>query len=695
MSGRWSLGIDVGGTFTDLVASGPEGELLSAKTPSTRDQSDGVIDAIDRVAKQCGLTANEFLANVKIIVHGTTVATNALLEMYGARVGLVTTAGFRDEIEFRRSYKESTFNPRLEAPPAICRRRHRIGVPERVNPQGAVVTPLDEEAVRSALEFFKTENIDAVAVCFLFSFVNPSHERRVAEIAAEILPNAFVSLSCDVLPEIREFERVSTTVVNAFVGPAIASYMSHLERRLHSGGFTGELLIMQSNGGVLGVEETGRTAVNTLLSGPAGGVTAAAFVGEKAGYEDLITVDMGGTSYDISVIEKLRPSVTTANWIGRYRIAKPVLDIHTVGAGGGSIAWIDSGGALRVGPESAGAVPGPACYRRGGVRPTVTDADLVLGFLNPENFLGGEMSLSMDDARRAIEQHIARPLGMDVMEAALAINVIVNHNMAQATHFITTKRGRDPAAFALVAVGGAGGIHAGHQAELLGMRTIIVPTLAPVFCALGDVVAPLQVNEARTFFSRLDDLDLTVLNSVYAELETRARRRLSGDSLSGKLEVRRFLDLRYVGEVHEVTVPLKTRTMRVTSLNVDAASQSFHEIHERLYAHADLKQPIEIQTVRIELIGVREPPKWSADNFAGEDAGKARGSDRDAYFSSEPTRMAVYDAGRLRPGHFIHGPAIIEQWGTSIIVRSGQEALIDAYGNCVIEVGRIGQTGIV
>lgn len=688
MPKSWRLGIDVGGTFTDLVASGSDGAVLSAKTPSTTDQSDGVMEAIAEVAGQRGMPLEAFLADVDLIVHGTTVATNSLLEMRGAKVGLITTEGFRDELEFRRSFKESTFNPRLKPPPAICPRRHRIGIPERVDASGAVLTPLDEGAVRTALQFFAAEGIEALAICFLFSFLNPAHERRVAELAAEELPGALVSMSSEVLPEIREFERVSTTVVNAFVGPAIASYLTHLEQKLRARGFAGELLIMQSNGGVLGVAETARSAVNTLLSGPAGGVTAAAFVGERAGYEDLITVDMGGTSYDISVIESLRPQVTTGNWIGRYRIAKPVLDIHTVGAGGGSVAWIDNGGALRVGPESAGAIPGPACYGRGGNRPTVTDADLILGFLNPDYFLGGKMSLSIDRARQAVLDQVARPLGIGLIEAALAINEIVNHNMAQATHFVTTKRGHDPGAFALVAVGGAGAIHAGHQAQLLGIETIIVPALAPVFCALGDVVAPLQVNEARTLIARLDSVDLTALNELFADLERRARARLSDQKSLGRLEVRRFLDLRYVGEVHEVTVPLKTRTLRVTALNMDALAQGFHEIHEKLFAHSDPQQAIEIQTVRIELVGAREPPTWAAAEFTGEDASAARSGVRDVYFDVHPTVVPVYDAARLRAGNFIPGPAILEQWGTNVIVRPSQEALIDVFGNCVIEAGR-------
>lgn len=362
---QWVFGIDVGGTFTDLVVIDGEGKMTSTKTPSTPDQSDGVMNGIQKVADLLGRDIKEILANSPLVVHGTTVATNALLEYNGAKVGLLTTEGFRDEIEFRRAYKESVFSPRLQAPFQIVPRRYRVGIPERLDHTGSVIKELDERAVREAVRGFVQEGIEAIAVCFLFSFMNPAHESRVREIIQEEAPGMFVSLSYEVLPQIREFERVSTTIVNAFIGPSMQSYLEHLDERLRADGFTGELFVMQSNGGVQNVMQSAKFAAGSLLSGPAGGVTAASFIGEKSGYENVITVDMGGTSYDVSVIEKLNPAITTESWISRYRVALPMMDIHTIGSGGGSIAWIDNGGALQVGPKSAGSNPGPACYDRG------------------------------------------------------------------------------------------------------------------------------------------------------------------------------------------------------------------------------------------------------------------------------------------------------------------------------------------
>lgn len=687
---KWSLGIDVGGTFTDIVLTDGQGGLYTTKTPSTKDQSDGVLNGIGKIAEQVGETAESLLSACGIVVHGTTVATNALLEYRGAKVGLLTTEGFRDELEFRRSYKESTFNPRLKAPHAICPRRMRVGIPERVSKDGEVLTPLDEGAVRDAVTFLRDEGVEAIAVCYLFSFISPEHERRTAEIIREIAPEIYVTLSCDVLPEIREYERVSTTVVNGYVGPLIQSYVSHLEAKLRDKKFAGELFIMQSNGGMLTAQETGKQAVGTLLSGPAGGVTATGWVGELAGYNDLMIVDMGGTSYDISVIRDLTPAMTTESWLARYRIALPMLDIHTVGAGGGSIAWIDDGGALRVGPESAGSNPGPACYGRGGTRPTTTDVNLILGLLNPDFFLGGEMKLDLEASREAVRVHVADPLGISVDEAAQAISEIVNNNMANASHLVTTRRGLDPRDFALVAAGGAGALHAGRQAELLGMSSVIVPATGPVFCALGDTVAHLKVSDARTYFTPMKGIDLADLNARFDEMEKAARARLSSQNVTDNYELRRSLDLRYDGEVHEVTVPLKTRTRRVTALNIEATLRSFHDLHETLFAHKDTDHPVELLTIRVDVLGLREPPRLKGAEFGDEDASAAVKNTRPITFADGTHEATVYDGAKLKAGHFLSGPAAIESWGTTIIVCPGQEALIDAYGNCIIENGQAG-----
>ncbi|ARD48861.1 hydantoinase/oxoprolinase family protein [Sporosarcina sp. P33] len=683
---QWVFGIDVGGTFTDVVVTGRDGKMISTKTPSTPDQSDGVMNGIVKVSELLGLDVREVLAGSPLIVHGTTVATNALLEYKGTKTGLLTTEGFRDEIEFRRAYKESVFSPRLEAPFQIVPRRYRIGIPERLDQTGQVLKKLDEHKVREAVRGFVREGIEAIAVCFLFSFLNPAHEIRVREIIQEEAPDMFVSLSCEVLPQIREFERVSTTIVNAFIGPAMQSYLEHLDERLRADGFAGELFVMQSNGGVQNVVQSARFAAGTLLSGPAGGVTAASLIGGKSGYENVITVDMGGTSYDVSVVEKLNPSITTESWISRYRVALPMMDIHTIGAGGGSIAWIDNGGALQVGPKSAGSNPGPACYGKGGEEPTVTDVNVFLGYINPENFLGGEMKLDRSLAEKAIRTRIAEPLGISTVEAALAISQIVNSDMSNAVQFVTTQRGHDPRNFALMAVGGAGAIHAGKQAEDLGINTVIVPSLAPVFCALGDVAANLKVTELRTSFERLKDVDLQAMNAAYEAMEQTAREKLGSQSVTDQYETRRFIDMRYAGEVHEVTVPVRSRTRRITELNLEATVADFHELHERMFAHKEIGHDIEILNLRLDLAGVREPVKMKEESFRQEDPSHALTSVRELHFDIETSKTPIYDGSLLESGNLIVGPAIIEQWGNTIIVYPGHEALIDAYRNCIIEV---------
>lgn len=687
---NWVLGVDIGGTFTDLVATTPTGELVSTKTPSTPDQSEGVINGIQKIAELTNQSLEDFLSNCSLIVHGTTVATNTLLEYSGAKVGLLTTEGFRDEIEFRRAYKESVFSVRLPAPHQIVPRRYRIGIPERLDKAGNIITPLDEEAVRTSVRQLVKEDVEAIAVCFLFSFVNPTHEKRVKEIIEEEAPNVFISLSSEVLPQIREFERVSTTVVNAFTGPRLASYLNHLETKLNEQGFQGELFVMQSNGGVQNLEQTAKLAAGSLLSGPAGGVTAASFIGEKSGHKNLITVDMGGTSYDVSVIEELLPTITTENWISRYRVALPMMDIHTIGSGGGSIAWIDNGGALRVGPRSAGSYPGPACYGQGGTEPTVTDVNVVLGYINPENFLGGEITLDKKKAEVAIKTHIAEPLGLSVIEAALAISQIVNSDMSNAIQYVTSQRGYDPRNFALFAVGGAGAIHAGKQAENLGINTVIVPSLAPVFCALGDVVANLKVTELKTRFESISSVDLEGINQDFEEMELIAREKLGGQNIVDHIETRKYIDMRYEGEVHEVSVPVRSRTKRITALNLEATIKDFHELHERLFAHKDPSQDIEILNLRLDLIGVRNKVELKEEEFREENPLQAKAGERDIYFDEESRKTPIYNGSLLQPGNLVNGPAIIEQWGTTIVVYPGQEALIDTNRNCVIEVQQRG-----
>ncbi|MDB5059846.1 MAG: hyuA2 [Chloroflexi bacterium] len=685
------VGIDVGGTFTDLVCASDQAELRFAKTLTVPgQQATGVLNGLRKLAAQEELPLRTFLERCRLIVHGTTITTNAFLEQKGARTALLTTGGFRDELEFRRGYKESVFDIRLEPPFQIVPRKRRIGIVERIAATGEVLTPLDESSVTDALAQLAKADIDAVAICLLFSFTNPAHELRIKEMVQQALPGVFVTTSYDVLPQIREYERVSTTAINAYVSPPLASYLDALAREITAEGFTGNLLIMQSNGGVLPPEPSAALGVQGLLSGPAGGIIGALRVAESAGLPHVITADMGGTSYDVGIVRDLRPRITTESWINRHRVAIPMLDIHTIGAGGGSIAWVDDGGALRVGPASAGALPGPACYGRGGERPTVTDADLLLGYLNPEYFLGGELQLDRDAAVRAIETHVARPLNISLTEAAEAIFTVANNAMSNAIRFVLSRSGELPQDFALLAMGGGGGIHAGMQAEDLGIHTIVVPAAAPYLCALGDLGADLKISQVRTFLAAVGAIDLDELNRLLQEMDTQARDRL-GLALAG-VEVRSeiYLDMRYAGEVHEVTVPLLTRTRRVTALNVQAAVSRFHELHQQRFAHHNTSQPVEVLAVRLDVIGETVKPRLARHPLGPEEPDAALIGTRSVYFRRLGgfVETPVYRGSLLAPGFLIVGPAIVEYIGTTVVVNPGHEALIDQYENCVIEVQR-------
>jgi N-methylhydantoinase A len=693
----YKIGVDVGGTFTDLAVTDEDARLFIAKTLTTAgDEATGIVNGLTKVAAHYSLDLGELLRRTDVIVHGTTVATNAMLQYRGAVTGLITTEGFRDEIEIRRGIKESAFDAKLEAPFPIAPRRRRLGVPERVDHRGRVLTPLDEAAARTAIGRLRDQGVEAIAVCFLFSFLNPAHEQRVRELIAEEYPGVYVSLSSDVLPQVRDFERVSTTLVNAFVGPTLRSYLETLQARLRDQGYANDLYVMQSNGGIMTIEYSAEKSVYSLFSGPAGGIAAATYMGGLAGYKDLITVDMGGTSYDVCLIRDGRPAITSDAWFSRYRVAIPLLDIHSIGAGGGSIAWVDPGGALKVGPQSAGSRPGPACYGRGGTQPTVTDADLVLGYLDPDYFAGGELRLDRAAAERAIDQAVGAPLGMTTVDAAWAISRIVNANMANGIRVVSVQRGYDPRDFALMAFGGAGAVHAGVQAQDLGMPTIIVPKAAPVFCAFGDLIADLRVTEVRTFFAEALTVDLAQMNDLFAQMiadgEARLPASTAGSSEGAErisVELERYADMRYVGEVHEVTVPIRGRTRRITEQNLRATVKDFHDLHEQLYAHRDPHNPVELLNLRVDIIGRVPRPRAIEAAFVGEDSSGAIRARRPVYFGSERgfVDVPVYDGARLVNGNVMVGPCIIEEPGTTIVVWPGQEALLDRYQNYIIEVG--------
>lgn len=524
----YRIGVDVGGTFTDCVLRRPDGSLVLEKAPTTpQDQSDGVLDGLAQLASLEGLELSELLAQTRTIVHGTTTGDNALIQMKGAPTGLIVTEGFRDEIEFRRCFKEDIWDPAAAPPAPIARRRVRLEVAERMTAEGEVETVLDEEAVRKATVRLRNFGVTSIAVCFLHSYINAEHELRAREIILEEFPDVeMVSLSHEVLPKPPEFERTSTTLVNSFVGPPIARYLERLTARLADAGFSHELLVATSAGGVATAEAAARRAVATIGSGPTGGVIAAAGAGIAAGLGDVVSVDMGGTSYDLCLIRGGRPEVKMDwNWRHRYCIGIPMVDIPSVGAGGGSIAW-EEGGILHVGPQSAGSEPGPVCYGRGGTEPTVTDADLVLGRLDTGRFAGGRLELDIDAATASLARLGSR-LGLDVEATAAAAVRLVDAHMTDAIRRVLSLAGADPRRLDLVAFGGMGGLHATTQAAALGMRRVLVPSAAPGLSALGLLTADHVIDDSRGYIVPCQEADLDRLTRLAEELRLRAMAELA------------------------------------------------------------------------------------------------------------------------------------------------------------------------
>jgi len=683
------IGVDVGGTFTDFVAVRDGRTLVSGKTPSTPGEENvAVLDALGRAAAGFGISLADLLRDTHVINFGTTVATNAMLEHKGARVGMLTTAGFRDLIELRRGYKESLTDIRLQAPLPIVRRRHRIGIPERISADGGVVVSLDEKAVANAVDRLRAAAVESYAVCFLQAQANPVHEHRCAEIIAERHPGAHVSVSTDVVNQIGEFERFSTAVVNAYLSPVLRDYMGRLLEQLREGGYRGRLLVMQSNGGTADAPEMGRLGAGALLSGPAGGVVAASDLGRAAGQPNIIGVDMGGTSYDVSLVRNGRPEIRTDAWAARYRIGLPMLDIHTIGAGGGSLAWIDDGGALRVGPESAGATPGPACYGRGGKRPTVTDADVVLGYLGSENFVGGAMRLDHDAAERAILEHVAEPLGVGLIDAAVGITRIVDGNMSNGIRYVSVARGHDPRDFALLAFGGAAAAHAPVQARDLGITTILVPRAAGVLSAFGTLLSDVKTSTSAPFFGPAADADLDEVNVRLHALWERHRKLVEAEDM---LVVQRRLsaDLRYVGQVHELTIPVAGEG-QLTAAAWERAIEDFHIMHERLYTFRFDDKPVEVITVRQDIVGARDKLAWESLQEETRSAA-APSASREVWLPFQASyvhrRVAVHDGAALKPGAEISGPAIVNEANTTIVLHESDRARLHESGTYVIDVG--------
>lgn len=680
------IGIDVGGTFTDFVVVRDGAPPVIYKTLSTpSDPSIAVVDGLAQIAasQKSAMSLSAFAATIDTLVHGTTVTTNATLTYTGAKCGLLTTEGVRDALEMRRGIREEQYNNRYTNVKPLVPRYLRVGIRGRLDRNGRELQPLDPEGVRSAIELFRREGVQAVAICFMNSFANPAHERAAAELVRRELPGAYLSVSTDVLPSIRFYDRVSTTALNAYVGPKLNRYLDQLVGRLGEIGFKGLLLIMQSNGGVITPQLARDRAALTLLSGPAGGPGAGLFYVRAHRQDKCITTDMGGTSFEASVAVRA-PMVKNDGAIARHRIALPMLDIHTIGAGGGSIGWIDEGGLLRMGPHSAGADPGPACYGKGGKLPTTTDANVVLGYLDPNYFAGGKMRLDAAAARRAIEEHIAKPMGLSVEEAAAGMYRVACNNMAQGVREVTIKRGFDPREFPFIAAGGAGPIHACLICQELEIPLLIVPREASVLCAFGMLMSELKHDFVRTFVSRLEGADWQRLTQLVDDMRRDGDRQLEEERIPvarRRYEVR--LDCRYIKQYHEVSLPVPREL--IDRRDTAGIAEAFHAEHNRLFGYSLAQEatPIEIINVRLQAIGATDKPAYRAETWAGADAAHALKGKRRVYVpeTREFTDVPVYDGHRLRFGNRVDGPALIEQETTAVFVSSSYDCVVDALGS--------------
>ena len=679
----YSVAVDVGGTFTDIVLCNlTTNEQQVHKTPSTPDDpSTGFLTGLREV-----LAANSVGASqVKHVFHGTTIATNAILENKGSPVGLVVSDGFKFVLEIGRHGTPRLVNPNSWVKPdRPVRPRDIVEVPERVGFDGEILVPLDEEAVRAAARKFRTDEITSIAVSFLHSYSNSDHEDRAKDLILEEYPNAQVSISSEVLAVFREYERTMTTVLNAYVIPRVSNYISNLERSLRADAIDSSFSIMKSNGGMIGAELAARQPVHTALSGPAAGVMATLQIAENTGVANSISFDMGGTSTDVSLLREGRPTTNLAGRLGNWPIQLPMLDIVTIGCGGGSIANVSPYGSLTVGPASAGSVPGPVCYAKGGTAPTVTDANLALGRINTQ-IAGGTLPLDAAAAAKSVQEKIAGPLSMDLELAANGILSIANNTMVGAIRNVSVERGHDPREFALVTYGGAGPMHAIDVANLLGINKVVAPLHPGIASAYGLLVAELKNDYARTSLQTPPDYDPKGMERVYADMESEGRAWLNEEGVPQDLHVfSRWADLRYSHQGSEVTVAFGTN--QVTSEAVDQVIQEFHTHHEQLYGFA-LDQPVEIVTLRVAAsgdVGSVDMPRRPDGLDAPENA---IASQRQVYFGESGGFVScnIYDRDRLAPGSNIDGPAILEGMDSTVLINPGWTGKIDEYGNCIME----------
>ncbi|MEF2074058.1 hydantoinase/oxoprolinase family protein [Consotaella aegiceratis] len=689
----WRIGVDIGGTFTDVaIVEEGTGRIGVAKVPTTPlDFAEGVLGGL-----KAGLdTADVAPEDVALLSHATTIVTNALLEGKGAKTAFVGTKGFRDLLELRRSMRVDLYDLFQDPPPVLVPRQHRYEITERIDAQGEVVTPLDESEVGPLIDALRASGVETVAVSLLFSFLNDGHERRLGELLRAGLPGIDVFLSCDVLPEIREFERASTTAVCAYVGPLLESYLQRLREAVTSIGLP-ELHVMGSSGGVVDIKECLRMPAQAVESGPAAGVIAAALVGEQLGEDRIISFDMGGTTAKASVIVDGEIVVTADYEVGGaahasrfiagtgHPIRVPVIDLAEVSSGGGSIAWVDPGGALKVGPHSAGALPGPVAYGKGGTRPTVTDANVVLGYLNPVSLLDGALPIDRGGAEAAIVEHVANPLGLTAAEAAARIIEVVNANMGEALNIVSVERGHDPQEFMMMAFGGAGPIHAMALASELRIPRVVIPPAPGAFSALGLVATDLKRDYSRTLYADLATLDLDRLIAMMAAMEEEGTAMLQAARVPRERRVlQRFADVRYRRQAYELTVPMEDGP--ITPATLRALAQAFHAKHEQTYGHANDREPIQLVNVRLTALG-KLPPLTLAQPTRPE---AARAGERLVWFAETGfVATPILWRDGLSPDSAVSGPAVIESLESTIVVPPGWTAKVDANGFLIAEERR-------
>lgn len=674
------IGVDVGGTFTDVIlVNSISGEVIAVKVPTTpEDPSAGVVNGIRAAMKEAGVNG----ADVGFVGHGTTIATNLLVEGKGAKVGLLTTQGFRDVLEIRRAARHDRadlYDMFFDEPRPLVRRRLRREVRERILHDGRIQVPLDEEQLAKEIEAIKMMGAESVAISFLHAYVNPLHERRAAEVVGSLFPEAFVTTSSEVNPEIYEYERTSTTVINALLGPKCEAYLSSLEKRVADEGVNSGVHLMQSNGGLTRPRDAARLPVTLLESGPAGGVTAVVKLCQRMKLANGIMGDVGGTTFDVSVVRDFRPELRKHTEIDSYAVRAPTIDIVSVGAGGGSIASVDVAGGVQVGPRSAGADPGPVCYGRGGSQVTVTDCNVVLGYLDASRPLGG-FKLDVDAARKAIEEKLARPLGMTMLEAARTVRAIANAHMAQAIRLVTVERGYDPRDFAYIPVGGGGPVHAVDVAELLEVETVVVPPHPGLFSALGMLVADMVHDFQSPLMRNAADVDAVELADAFRKLEAQAFERMALSSIAAdKVMLQHWVDCRHLGQAESITIELPDADL-AGSVG-DAIRKRFTTEHQRQW-NFTLKRPVLVTNVRVRAV-CAIGDYVTGRNRPASGAPQSTGC-RDVLLSDAFQSIPCYERYSLPLGYELEGPAVIEEPSTSLVLKAGHKARVDEDGNLIV-----------